>query len=221
MLILALDTSTPAVGAAVVCEAGCLAVAGVTGAARHGEMLAPMAVEALRRAAVAPSDLDAIAVGTGPGPFTGLRVGLVHARVMGLALDVPVHGVCSLDVLAQQVRDAHPDDLPNGFLVATDARRREVYWAGYDAAGCRIDGPQVGAAAAIPGVGGLPAFGAGALLYGSVMQFAGPPEYPDPAVLGRMVAARILRGEEPAPPDPMYLRRPDATPNAKPKRVLT
>jgi tRNA threonylcarbamoyl adenosine modification protein YeaZ len=219
MLILALDTATPAVGAAVVSGTQVLGQAGTTGAVRHGEMLAPMVAEALRRAGAAPADLGAIAVGTGPGPFTGLRVGLVHARVMALALNLPVYGVCSLDVLAEQVCTL-PGDRPDGFLVATDARRREVYWARYDVTGTRVEGPQVGPAAAIPNAGTIPAFGAGALLYSAALAPVGPPEHPDPGVLGTMVAARIAAGEAPAGSEPLYLRRPDATPNPNPKRVL-
>ena len=99
----------------------------------------PGSADARTRAAVVrvPRDLDAIAVGNGPGPFTGLRVGLVTAVTMGHALGIPVHGVCSLDVLAVQARR------PEGeLLVATDARRKEVYVASY-AEGRRVSGPDV------------------------------------------------------------------------------
>src|SRR3954447_7933769 len=86
-------------------------------------------------------DIGAIVVGAGPGPFTGLRVGMVTAGALGDALAVPVHGVCSLDAIAgEAVRDAAAD---GPLLVATDARRREVYWAAYDAAGARTAGPYV------------------------------------------------------------------------------
>lgn len=220
MLILAVDTATAAVGAAVVTESERLGEAVTIGAVRHGEMLAPMVSLALQRAALAPSDLDAIAVGTGPGPFTGLRVGLVHARVMGLALELPVYGVCTLDVLAKQVRHAHPQVLSEGFLVATDARRREVYWARYDCDGVRLDGPRVGPAADIPQAHDIPAFGAGAVLYAAELGPTSPPEYPDPAVLGQIVAELRAAGLPPDPVEPLYLRRPDATPNPHAKRVL-
>ena len=88
-------------------------------------------------------DIDAVVVGVGPGPFTGLRVGMVTAAALGDALDVPVHGVCSLDAIAVEAAGEGP------LLVVTDARRREVYWAAYDAAGHRVDGPHVQAPAAL------------------------------------------------------------------------
>jgi tRNA threonylcarbamoyladenosine biosynthesis protein TsaB len=98
---------------------------------RQVEDLAPLISQILGDAALSPGDLAAIAVGTGPAPYTGLRIGLATAQSLGLALRKPVIGVCSLDVLAAQALDVLPvkaDDL----LVATgDARRREVYWATY------------------------------------------------------------------------------------------
>ncbi|MGB7982632.1 MAG: tRNA (adenosine(37)-N6)-threonylcarbamoyltransferase complex dimerization subunit type 1 TsaB, partial [Candidatus Nanopelagicales bacterium] len=128
MLILALDTATPAIGAAVLdTDTGQVrGRAGFVGPGAHGEQLAPVVAQALALAGITPRELDAVAVGRGPGPFTGLRVGLVHAAVMGWALGIGVHGVCTLDVLAAQARDA---GVSGSFLVATDARRREVYWA--------------------------------------------------------------------------------------------
>lgn len=220
MIVLAMDTATPAVRAAVASEAGRLSEAGTTGVVRHGELLAPMVELALERAGVGVADLTAIGVGTGPGPFTGLRVGLVHARVMGLALGRPVYGVCTLDVLAEQVRHTHGEALGEGFLVLTDARRREVYWARYDARAVRCEGPHVGPAATIPHRHELPAFGSGALLYASELAAVSPPEYPDPSVLAAMVIARMARGEAASTPQPLYLRRPDATPNPTVKKVL-
>src|SRR5690606_40963487 len=90
-------------------------------------------------AGAAPADLSAIAVGVGPGPYTGLRVGLVTARSMGEALGIPVHGFCTLDVIAWATGRTEP------FAVVTDARRREVYWARYDSCRVRTRGPEVGA----------------------------------------------------------------------------
>ena len=121
------------------------------------------------------------------------------ARALGDALTIPVTGVCTLDVIAAAVVSAQP------FLVATDARRREVYWATYDASGVRIDGPHVERPADVEWRG--PAYGAGALTYPDAFADARRPEYPDAGVLASMVAtgsAVVL------PPDPLYLRRPDA-----------
>ena len=98
-------------------------------------------------------DITAVAAGTGPGPYTGLRAGLVTARVLGSALGVPVYGVCTLDVVAAGVASTGTA-AGQGFIVATDARRREVYWARYDADGRRLDGPAVGFPADVAGTAG-------------------------------------------------------------------
>jgi tRNA threonylcarbamoyl adenosine modification protein YeaZ len=198
-LLLAFDTSTPAVTVALHDGTRVLAVRTVVDARRHGELLAPGIAEVLADASRSASDLTGIAVGVGPGPFTGLRVGLMTARAMGDALAIPVTGVCTLDVLAAAVVSTEP------FLVATDARRREVYWATYDADGTRLDGPNVERPGDVEWHG--PAYGAGALMYPDTFVDARQPEFPDAGVLASMVAsgrAVVL------PPDPLYLRRPDA-----------
>lgn len=216
MLILALDTATEAVGAAVLDTRTDVVRgrAGFLGPAAHGEQLAPLVAQALELAGVQPRDLGAIGVGRGPGPFTGLRVGLVHAAVMGWALGIPVQGVCTLDVLAAQARAG---GVAGPFLVATDARRREVYWARYDAAGIRVDGPHVGVAAEIP-ERTLPAVGGGAAKYADELVGHRAPLHPDPATLAR-IAADLVRAGMPADVTPLYLRRPDATVNPGRKRV--
>ena len=135
MLVLALDTATPAVTAGVV-EVTATATATrstrVTRDARkHGELLLPGVLAACAEAGVALPDVDAVVVGVGPGPFTGLRVGMVTAAALGDALGVAVHGVCSLDAIAAEVAAevAAEGAGPGGpLLVVTDARRREVYW---------------------------------------------------------------------------------------------
>lgn len=225
MLLLALDTATPAVTAAVVLDEQVRSQASVLGAMSHGELLAPMVAAALSEAGVAPADLDCVVAGTGPGPFTGLRVGLVHARVMGLALGIPVHGICTLDVIAAEVAGWPPagggrDDLAAGFIVATDARRKEVYWARYDGHGRRLGGPAVGRASEIPGAIGLPAFGAGALAYSGAFAMSSPPEYPDAGLMGLIAAHDLRAGLDLGGTEPLYLRRPDAQPGAAPKKVL-
>src|ERR1700723_2053258 len=106
-------------------------------------------------------DLTAIAVGVGPGPYTGLRVGVVTARVLGSVVGWPVPGLCSLGIMAASVLDGRPG---REFLVATDARRKEVYWARYDAAGRRLAGPSVGPASSIPDAADLAVAGTGGQL---------------------------------------------------------
>lgn len=216
MLILALDTATEAVGAAVLDTAADRVVgrAAHLGPAAHGEQLAPLVAQALAEAGVAPGDVAVIGVGRGPGPFTGLRVGLVHAAVLGWALGIPVRGVCSLDVLAAQ---AVADGVAEEFLVATDARRREVYWARYGPDGARLLGPAVGPPDAIDGRD-VPAVGNGAARHPGHFPGHREPLHPDPAVLARLVAGQ-LRDGSPAEIAPLYLRRPDAVAATQRKRV--
>jgi tRNA threonylcarbamoyl adenosine modification protein YeaZ len=198
--ILVIDTATPAVTGAVVVRDGGISVAGerITLDARaHAETLTPNAVAAVADAGLTMADLDAVVVGCGPGPFTGLRVGMATAAAYGHALNLPVFGVCSLDAIGV---------LTTGeVLVVTDARRREVYWARYRD-GVRIDGPDVAAPADAP-VGGAEA------VAGSPEQaalFALPvvgPAYP--TATGLVAAVADWTGD-PAPLVPLYLRRPDA-----------
>jgi tRNA threonylcarbamoyladenosine biosynthesis protein TsaB len=174
-----------------------------------------MIAKVLADAGVSRADLSAVAVGVGPGPYTGLRVGVVTARVLGAVLGIGVHGVCSLDVIAA--------DVPRGqeFLVATDARRKEVYWARYDAAGTRVEGPQVGRAGSIPGAAGLAVAGRGGQLYPEAFGAVIGPAYPDARTLCALVAgARAGSAAVPLlPAEPLYLRRPDAREPGPPKRV--
>src|SRR6478609_8822546 len=128
---------------------------------KHAEQLAPLIERALAEAGIVRQDLTAIAVGVGPGPFTGLRVGIVTARTLGFVLDLPVYGVCSLDAIALQVVETSAPT--GGFLVATDARRKEVYLASYDADGRRLEGPVVAKPAEV--ATDAPVAGAGPLLY--------------------------------------------------------
>ena len=143
MLVLAFDTATPAVTVALHDGTHVLAETTMVDARRHGELLASSIDAVLAEAGAGRLDITAIAAGTGPGPYTGLRVGLVTARVLGSALGVPVYGACTLDVVAAAVASTGTA-AGQGFIVATDARRREVYWARYDAGGRRLDGPAVG-----------------------------------------------------------------------------
>ena len=143
MLVLAFDTATPAVTVALHDGTHVLAETTTVNARRHGELLASSIDAVLAEAGAGRLDITAVAAGTGPGPYTGLRVGLVTARVLSSALGVPVYGICTLDVVAADVA-SRGTAAGQRFLVATDARRREVYWARYDAAGRRLDGPAVG-----------------------------------------------------------------------------
>lgn len=136
MLVLAIDTSTPDLVTGLVdTSTGQTHDRVIPDTRAHNEQLTPTVRALLSDAAVAFTDLDAVVVGCGPGPFTGLRVGMATAAAFGDALGIPVHGVCSLDAVARR--------LPAGpALVASDARRREIYWATYDG-GVRTAGPDV------------------------------------------------------------------------------
>lgn len=194
---------------------------------RHAELLTPIITRLLADGGVTPRDLEAVVVGTGPAPFTGLRVGLVTARVLGLALGVPVHGVPSLDALAEAAAATLDDGTP--VLVVTDARRREVYWARYevrDRVAVPVAGPGVDAPADVPRVAGEVVLGTGRELYADVLGEADPrvavrPQvrWPDPGMLVRVAQRRLAAGEE-LPVEPLYLRRPDAVPPSASKRVL-
>lgn len=182
----------------------------------HAEALMPSVLEVCREAGIALGDVDAFAVGMGPGPFTGLRVGIATARTLGLAGGKPVHPVCSLDVVARQwvaeqgALGAAPQGEP-AFAVAADARRKELYWAVYDAAGNRIGEPRVSAPTELPQ---LPVAGAVPAEYLPLLRVQGPSAL-DPAFLAAHWAELASAGDE-----PYYLRPADATVPGKPKSAL-
>ncbi|WP_156766637.1 tRNA (adenosine(37)-N6)-threonylcarbamoyltransferase complex dimerization subunit type 1 TsaB [Mycobacterium sp. E2327] len=204
--VLALDTATPAVTAGVVRleDLTVLAERATHDARAHAERLTPNALAALADAGLTMADLDAVVVGCGPGPFTGLRAGMATAAAYGHALGIPVRGVCSLDAIGVRTT--------GDVLVVTDARRREVYWARYRD-GFRMAGPGVNAPADVDAgtavaVAGSPEHAA---LFG--LPVCGP-AHPTPAGL---VAAVPDWSERPLPLVALYLRRPDAKPLAAPR----
>ncbi len=212
MLLLAFDTATPAVTVAVHDGTRVLAQAATVDPRRRGELLISSIEKVLAEAGADRAGLTAVVAGAGPGPYTGLRTGLVTARVLASALGIPAYGICTLDVIAA---DAAAAGRP--FLVATDARRREVYWARYSAAGERLSGPGVAAPASLPAH--LPTAGDGPALYPGLLAAAIAPRYPAAATLAELAARRLVAGAPLAPPDPLYLRRPDARVPGPPKRV--
>ncbi|WP_019202410.1 tRNA (adenosine(37)-N6)-threonylcarbamoyltransferase complex dimerization subunit type 1 TsaB [Tsukamurella sp. 1534] len=184
MFVLAIDTATPAltVGIVDLGSGEVLAQRGRTHSRGHAEVLVPYLLECLDEAGLSRTDLGAVIVGCGPGPFTGLRVGMATAAAFGDALGIEVHGVCSLDAIAAGE--------PGEVVVVTDARRKEVYWARY-ADGARAEGPGVIKPAELDTAGAR-------VVEGS----------PTPATL--VAVGRNLIGTEPRPLVPLYLRRPDA-----------
>jgi tRNA threonylcarbamoyladenosine biosynthesis protein TsaB len=220
VLVLGFDTATPAVSVALHDGERVISAALAVDARRHSELLAPMIAKVMADAGVSRGDLDAVAVGVGPGPYTGLRVGVVTARVLGSVLRLPVPGVCSLDIIAASAASAGPG---RAFLVATDARRKEVYWARYDAAGRRLAGPHVGPASSIPEAANLAVAGTGGQLYPEAFGEVIGPAYPDAGMLCGLVARSLAAPSAGQPPllaaEPLYLRRPDAREPGPPKRV--
>lgn len=199
MLVLAIDTATTDLVAGVVDTAtGDTLAEAVTATRAHNEQLVPTVQSLLDEAGRTFADLSAIVVGCGPGPFTGLRVGMATASALGQALSIPVHGVCTHDAVGA--------GLAGDALVVTDARRREVYWARYTD-GARVAGPEVCKPADLPvdavDVLSVPdnievAIDAAEITYRA----------PQPAAL---VAVAHL-DQTPEPLVPLYLRRPDAVP---------
>jgi tRNA threonylcarbamoyl adenosine modification protein YeaZ len=203
-LVLAIDTATPAVTAGVVRlgpqEVDVLGERVTLDARAHAESLTPNVLGALADAGRDMGDVDAIVVGCGPGPFTGLRVGMATAAAFAHALGVPVYGVCSIDAIGVFTTGET--------LVVTDARRREVYWARYRD-GVRIAGPAVNAPADVPV---------------DAEHVAGSPDHAALFDLPRLdvacpTAAGLVRAtdwtREPPPLIPLYLRRPDAKPTSE------
>jgi tRNA threonylcarbamoyl adenosine modification protein YeaZ len=229
VLLLALDTATPAMTVALRDGSRVLARQATVSSRRHGELLAVMIEQVLAAGGATRADLEAIAVGTGPGPYTGLRAGLVTARVLSSALGVPAVGVCTLDVIA---REAAPAAAGREFIVAADARRKELYWARYAPDGRRAGEPMVGSpaevalAAAAPGTAPAargpepwPVAGEGPVLYPELGACPIPPRYPDAARLAEIAAERLAEGGPLDLPEPLYLRKPDARVPGQPKRV--
>ena len=212
-VLLAFDTASPTVTVALHDGSDVVAEQAAGTGMRHGEQLAPLVEQVLAASGAGPADLSGIAVGVGPGPFTGLRVGLVTARTMALVLEVPVHGVCSLDVLA--VEAVATGAVDGEFSVATDARRKEVYLASYDAHGRRVSGPVVDRPSAL--ATGAPVVGEGASLYPDAFPGGRGPLRPSAGWLARAVAGGLV---EVGGPEPLYLRRPDAEIPRAPKAVL-
>lgn len=231
MPLLALDTSGAVAVALIADDGATLASRVVHEERRHAERLAPLIAEVLAATGTDRAGLTAVVVGTGPAPFTGLRVGLVTARALGLALGIPVHGVCSLDALAAQAAADLALAVGTEVLVVTDARRREVYWARYrvarrepgTAAVELVAGPGVASALQVRADGqadGAVVVGPGASLYPDALPpVDGGPATCDPAVLARLALARSALGAA-LPTEPLYLRRPDVMPPAGRKRAL-
>jgi tRNA threonylcarbamoyladenosine biosynthesis protein TsaB len=243
-VFLAIDSSAGA-SAALIDDGDVVASWSTRQTNTHAEVLAAAVEEVLVEGGLRGAGRDAadggvlagVVVGVGPGPFTGLRIGLALAQSLVCVWDVPLYGVCSLDSLAQRAIDAGV--VQGEFAVATDARRREVYWASYRgvAAGSaedsssayaqRTDGPHVGPASDVPA--GCVVVGQGVSLYPD--ELLGPDArletgtwLPEAADLGLIAASALSAGRAGAvllPPRPLYLRESDAQVPASTQRATT
>ena len=216
MLIVVVDSATPAITAALAevtdADARLLARRVTVDARAHGELLAPAIEAVLHEAGVRPRELGAVVAGIGPGPFTGLRVGLVTAAALADSLAIPAYGVGTLDAIGWATTGR--------VLVATDARRKEVYWAVYEN-GRPVTGPAVDKPASLD-VEVDHAVGDGALHYASVLRVPvrDEPRYPPAEGLVALAAGRIRDKAPTEPLTPLYLRRPDAVEPGTRKAVL-
>lgn len=197
-MILSFDTATDVATACVSSDGGVLAESASAGRSVGAQRLLDDVHGLLERAGVAPGDVELIVAGTGPGTFTGLRIGLATARALGFALGVPVRGVSTLAALRA------PDDVD---VACIDGRRGEVFCAGPGIEPQAIDpaalAPLLPAGAAVAGDG--------AVRYREVLEAAGARVPPDDSPLHipharHHAALRAVAG----PPDPCYLRAPDA-----------
>ena len=235
-MILGIDTSTALTSVALLDGDAAVSFRWHLDARRHAEVIGPMLEQVM--ASVSPSDITRVVCAVGPGPYTGLRVGVAAARAMAFAWGVPVVGVCSLDAIAEAGAGQFGD-----MVVATDARRSEVYWARYDSAGLRTDGPRVGRAENVTASGTW--LGQGAALHdrledslrdlsqesalisptaewiariggrgdiSAVMAEGGADAVGDLSAHGGdgSSTSDALRGRSILAPQPLYLRRPDA-----------
>lgn len=228
MLVLSLDSSSTA-SVALARDGEVLERFDTADTRSHAEALAPAVQDLMARTGLTGEDLDGILVGTGPGPFTGLRAGLVSARALGFAWNLPVYGLCSLDAVAHHVVPLALEAGEPEFVVATDARRKELYFRRYRLTGSH-DRPEA-VPAGEPGVAapedlpGMPCYGSGAGLYPDrVPRLAaqGTDVAPSAADLARAAWALTSRGGAlSTDTTPLYLRESDARVPGAPKRATS
>lgn len=207
-MLLAIDTSAGTSVALVDPATGrALANRSTGDSRRHAEVIGPFLTEVLTEAGVTPAEVTGVVAGMGPGPFTGLRVGIAAARTFAAARGVAFLPLVSHDAVAAD--QPHPGP----FLVITDARRREVYWSAYDADGVRVAGPGLAEPADLDEV--IRASRPEAAAWERVTAVEIPA-----GRLGALAADRLASGAPFADDTPLYLRDPDVTMPGAPKRVV-
>ena len=210
-MLLAIDTSAGTSVAVVDLTQGVIAERGVADTMRHAEVVGRLIQECLTEAAIPVSALSGVVGGMGPGPFTGLRVGIAAARVFALGIDRPLVPVVSHDAIAYGAyRTGHTGPL----LVVTDARRREVYWSAYSGADAQH----------LPARIGPPTLAKPAELLEADFVHAALPRLDAATIsagdLGMVAELAFAAGHPFAPDEALYLRSPDVTVSKNgPKRV--
>ncbi len=233
--MLAMDTAT-AVSSVALLHDDAIIAESTLATSRPGEATVTQIDQALASTEFARADITQLVVGVGPGPYTSTRIGVVIAVSLARALGVPVLAVSSLDAIAFEV--VKQGTVADGFGVATDARRREVYWATYDPTGRRLTGPAVAPPQHVlerspvttwagDGFGRYPELVAAH----DVARL--PQRHPSAAAVARLARTAQAAGQTPPdapvpltshagdgshiqhlgllfPPVPLYLRRPDA-----------
>lgn len=180
----------------------------------HAELTQVLVNQLVTDAGISLHQIGGVVVGLGPGPFTGLRVGIVTGLTLGMLVGAPVRGVCTLDAVAATWLASH--HVVGEFVVVTDARRSELYWARYLPDGTRVGSPQVSAPEAVDQ---LPVIGPGVGVYPQLLASRGLPG----AGLGLdagLLAAHADRLEE-LGHEPIYLRKPDTSEPGTRKSTLT
>lgn len=204
-MLLAIDTSSGASVAVVDRDRGVLAEVAEADTMRHAEAIGELIASALAASGVAVPALSGVVAGMGPGPFTGLRVGIAAAKAFAFGAGRPLVPVVSHDAVAfERYGAGHTGAL----LVVTDARRRERYWTAYSGVDehglpVRLDGPGLGKPDQLPHPG-LPRDEAVSVSAGR---------------LGMLAELRYAHGIPFDRDEPLYLRSPDVTLSSGPKRV--
>lgn len=191
-MLLAIDTSAGTSVAVVDRERGILAERSSADPRGHAEIIGTFIDECLRVSGIDRADLSGVVAGMGPGPFTGLRVGIAAARAFAFGIGVPVHPVVSHDAIAYGRGER--------VLVVTDARRREVAWSVYDPDVTRLEGPEL---CERDGFGAIEALHPG-------VPVLDPPTV-SAASLGLVAELLLAAGRPLGPDEPLYLRAPDVT----------
>ncbi|WP_439692926.1 tRNA (adenosine(37)-N6)-threonylcarbamoyltransferase complex dimerization subunit type 1 TsaB [Curtobacterium sp. SP.BCo] len=206
-MLLAIDTSAGTSVAVVDPATGeARSTRGTEDSRRHAEVVGPFLAEVLTEAGITPAEVTAVVAGMGPGPFTGLRVGIAAARTFAAARAVPFLPLVSHDAVAADQAQ------PGPFVVLTDARRREVYWSAYDETGTRVAGPGLAKPADLDDA--IRASRPDAVGWDRVTALSVPAWR-----LGALAADRLASGGPFAQDTPLYLRDPDVTMPGAPKRV--